>query len=166
MSAVSCRPVKRRSLPSPYEAMCSLCLNPSLLIASLMIAKPPSSRMDFVLSNKHTTRSVEKFGLQTHLHSDIDEIFSLGHNNAYHINEQTYDVSEQILTNHPQHSNNNITCSLCDSQHHSNHPVFSHHQTSKQHQKKYNFLLMLTKKNFNAQWLQKMISYFNRLRVQ
>jgi hypothetical protein len=26
--------------------------------------------------------------------------------------------------------------------------------------------LMLTKKNFNAQWLQKMISYFNRLRVQ
>jgi hypothetical protein len=122
--------------------------------------------MDFVLSNKHTTRSVEKFGLQTHLHSDIDEIFSLAHNNAYHINEQTYVVSEEILTNHPQHSNNNITCSLCDSQHHSNHPVFLHHQTSKQHQKKYHFLLMLTKSIFNAQWLQKMISYFNRLRVQ
>lgn len=38
MSAVSCRPVSLRSLPSPYAAMCSLCLSPSFSIAFLMIS--------------------------------------------------------------------------------------------------------------------------------
>lgn len=36
MSAVSCRPVRRRSLPSPYAAMCSLCLSPNFSIAFLI----------------------------------------------------------------------------------------------------------------------------------
>ncbi len=65
MSAVSCRPVNRRSLPSPYEAMCSLCLNPSFSIAFLITSKPPSSRMDNVLLDNHTTICVKMFALHT-----------------------------------------------------------------------------------------------------
>lgn len=49
MSAVSWRPVRRRSFPSPYAAMCSLCFNPSFSMAFLMISYPPSSLMDLVL---------------------------------------------------------------------------------------------------------------------
>lgn len=49
ISAVSWRPVRRRSLPSPYAAMCSLCLSPSFSIAFLMTSYPPSLLIDLVL---------------------------------------------------------------------------------------------------------------------
>jgi hypothetical protein len=45
--------------------MCSLCLNPSFSIAFLITSKPPSSRMDFVLLDNHTTICVEMFALHT-----------------------------------------------------------------------------------------------------
>lgn len=63
MSAVSCRPVRRRSLPSPYAAMCSLCLSPSFPIAFLMISKPPSFLMDFVLKSYRKTNMRERESL-------------------------------------------------------------------------------------------------------
>ena len=49
MSAVSWRPVRRRSLPSPYAAMCSRCRRPSFWIAFLITSYPPSLLIDLVL---------------------------------------------------------------------------------------------------------------------
>jgi hypothetical protein len=77
MSAVSWRPVRRRSLPSPYAAMCSRCRMPSFSIAFLIISYPPLPLVDLVLNRRNmlATHVTCKQLIRSQLHVRYDFFF-------------------------------------------------------------------------------------------